>query len=323
MLKNLTRFALALLFAFTACEKPVPNPDKPTKQKKWKVTTVAGNGNASYVNGPALTATFQFPEDVVIDKNGNLFITDVANSAIRKLADGQVTTFAGSGDFDIVNGNGFAAAFRSPYSITVDANGNLFSSDDNDPRIRKLTQAADVTTHAGTATSGFADGKADEAQFRSGSYIVADGSGNVFVSDAFNNRIRKISTNGQVSTFAGSGNAGFSEGNGTAAQFSIPTGITMDKQGNLYLMDRGNFRIRKITPNGTVSTVTGSGKQGTKDGNPGEVEFSPDVRDLVIDNDGNLYLSDLNRIRKITPQGVVIYHCRKRWRFCRWRWPGS
>jgi hypothetical protein len=305
MLKNLTPLALALLFAISACKKPVTNPDKPATQKKWKVTTVAGNGTASYVNGPALTATFQFPEDVAIDKDGNLFITDIANAVIRKLANGQVTTFAGSGDFNIVNGNGFSAAFRSPYSITSDPNGNLYSSDDNDTRIRRLTAFADVTTYAGTAISGFADGKADEAQFRYGSYLVADASGNVFISDGGNNCIRKISVNGQVSTFAGSPTGGFNDGNGSAAQFSIPAGITIDKQGNLYVADRGNFRIRKITPAGTVSTVTGSGKQGTKDGNPGEAEFSLDARDLVIDNDGNLYLSDVNRIRKITPQGVV------------------
>jgi hypothetical protein len=305
MLKNLTPFVLALVFAFTACEKPDPKPDKPTSQKKWKVTTVAGNGTLSYVNGPALTATFQFPEDVAIDKNGNIYITDIGNSAIRKLANGQVTTFAGSGDFDIVNGNGFAAAFRSPYSITADPNGNLYSSDDNDTRIRKITPTADVTTYAGTAISGFADGKAEEAQFRFGSYLVTDAAGNVFVSDGGNNCIRKISINGQVSTFAGSPTGGFSEGNGNAAKFSFPGGITIDKQGNLYVMDRGNFRIRKITPSGTVSTVTGSGKQGTKDGNPGEAEFTQDARDLVVDKDGNLYLSDFDRLRKITPQGVV------------------
>jgi hypothetical protein len=305
MLKNLTPLALALLFAFSACKKPVPNPDKPETPKKWVVTTVAGNGTASYVNGPALTATFGFPEDVAIDKDGNLFITDIANAVIRKLANGQVTTFAGSSDFNIVNGNGFAAAFRSPYSITADPNGNLYSTDDNDTRIRKMTPTADVTTYAGTSISGFADGKADEAQFRYGGYLVADGAGNVFVSDGGNNCIRKISANGQVSTFAGSTTGGFNDGTGSAAQFSIPAGITIDKQGNLYVADRGNFRIRKITPGGTVSTVTGSGKQGTKDGNASEAEFTLDVRDLVVDNDGNLYLSDVNRIRKITPQGVV------------------
>src|SRR5688500_11536693 len=117
MLKKLTPIGLILLFVFIACEKPVPNPDKPTTPKKWVVTTVAGNGTASYVNDPSLTATFKFPENVAIYKDGNLFITDIANAVIRKLANGQVTTFAGSSDFNLVNGNGFAAAFRSPYSI--------------------------------------------------------------------------------------------------------------------------------------------------------------------------------------------------------------
>jgi sugar lactone lactonase YvrE len=305
MLKRLGPFVLALVFYFTACEKPVPNPEDPSIPKKWKVTTVAGEGSASFINGPALTATFHFPEDIAFDRDDNFYITDVLNKVIRRLNAGQVTSFAGNGEFDIVNGQGTAAKFKSPFSITVDAAGNIYSSDDNDPRIRKITPAGDVTTYAGTATSGFADGKADEAQFRAGSYIAADAAGNIFVSDGLNNRIRKMGTNGQVITVAGSDPGGFSEGNGAAAKFSFPGGITIDKQNNLYIADRGNFRIRKITPAGNVSTLAGSGKQGTRDGNPGEAEFTLDMRDLVVDVDGNLYLSDLNRIRKITPQGVV------------------
>lgn len=305
MRKNLTLIALSLLGIAIGCQKPTVNPENPSIPKKWKVTTIAGEGTASFVNGPALSATFHFPEDIAFDKNDNFYITDVLNKVIRRLNAGQVSTFAGTGDFDIVNGNSTAAKFKSPYSVTVDGNGNVYSSDDNDPRIRKITPSGEVTTYAGTAISGFADGKADEAQFRAGSYIATDASGNVFVSDGVNNRIRRISTTGQVNTFAGSGTSGFNEGSGSIAQFSFPGGITVDRQGNIYVADRGNFRIRKITSGGIVSTLAGSGTQGTKDGSPAEAQFTLDMRDLVIDVDGNLYLSDLDRIRKITPQGVV------------------
>ena len=305
MRKKPTLISLALLCAAISCQKPTVNPENPSIPKKWKVTTVAGEGTASFVNGPALSATFHFPEDIAFDKDDNFYVTDVLNKVIRRLNAGQVSTFAGSGDFDIINGNGTAAKFRSPFSIAVDGNGNVFSSDDNDPRIRKITPSGEVSTYAGTATPGFGDGNADEAKFRGGNYIATDASGNVFVSDGLNNRIRKISTNGQVNTFAGSGTAGFNEGNGSTAQFSLPGGITVDRQGNIFVTDRGNFRIRKITPGGIVSSLAGSGTQGDKDGSPTEAQFTLDMRDLVIDVDGNLYLSDFDRIRKITPQGVV------------------
>jgi DNA-binding beta-propeller fold protein YncE len=129
-----------------------------------------------------------------------------------------------------------------------------------------------VTTLAGVATPGFKDGNADIAQFSPGNSIVADAQGNLYVADAGNNRIRKISVNGQVTTIAG------------PAPFASPGGIAIDKQGNLYVVDRGNFIIRKITPAGNVSPFAGSGTPGNKDGNAGEAQFSENVRDIVIDD---------------------------------------
>lgn len=304
MRKILTPIVLGI-FCFTiGCQKPTVNPENPSVPKKWKVTTVAGTGTGSFINGPALSATFNAPEDVVVANDGSIIITDVINKVIRRLSSGQVSTFAGSGEFDIINGNGIAAKFKSPYSLAVDGAGNIYSSDDNDARIRKITPTGEVTTFAGSDVSGFADGNASDAKFRAGSYITTDIAGNLIVSDGVNNRIRKIS-GGQVITIAGSGTGAFKEGNGTEAEFSFPGGIVTDRLGNIYVADRGNFRIRKITPAGIVSTLAGSGTQGNKDGNPNEAQFTLDMRDLVIDPDGNLYLSDLDRIRKITPQGVV------------------
>ena len=120
-----------------------------------------------------------------------------------------------------------------------------------------------------------------------------------------NNRIRKISATGRVNTIAGSNIAGFINGNGAAAQFSFPGGIAIDGQENLYVVDRGNFRIRKITPAGDVSTFAGSGTQGNADGNADVAQFNHDMHDIVIDKQGNLYIADNNRIRRVTPQGIV------------------
>ncbi len=159
--------------------------------------------------------------------------------------------------------------------------------------------------YAGKSATGFADGNADTARFGLGNYLVADQIGNLYVSDVRNNRIRKINIDGKVSTIAGTGVAGFHDGEGSLAQFNFPGGIVIDRQGNLYVADRGNYRIRKISPAGVVSTVTGHGTAGDKDGDATQSEFSIDVHDMVIDDEGNLYLEDDNRIRKITSQGIV------------------
>jgi streptogramin lyase len=304
MRKILTLIALAILCLTNGCQKTTVNPENPSVPKKWKVTTVAGSGTAAFINGPAPGAAFRFPEDVVVANDGSVVITDVLNGVLRRLASGEVSTFTGSGDFGIVNGGPTQARFRSPYSLAIDGNGNIYSSDDNDPRIRKITPNGEVSTFAGTDVSGFAEGNAANAQFRAGSYLVTNAAGDLIVSDGINNRIRKIS-GGQVSTIAGTGAGGFKEGNGNEAEFNFPGGIAIDRQGNIYVADRGNHRIRKISADGIVSTLAGSGTHGNKDGNPSEAQFTLDMRDLVIDADGNLYLSDLDRIRKITPQGVV------------------
>ena len=134
--------------------------------------------------------------------------------------------------------------------------------------------------------------------------MVGDAEGNIYSSDTYNCRIRKISKDGKVTTIAGSGEVGFSNGTGTEAQFHFPGGIAIDHQGNLFVADGGNYRIRKITPGGQVSTFAGSGIQGESDGTSAAAEFMV-LSDLVIDNNDNLYAIDKNRIRKITSQGIV------------------
>jgi len=291
---------LVVIAAGISCKK-----DKPPGEKKVKVTTVAGEGKAAFADGPATSAGFYAPEDVVVTPDGTIYVTDLFNSRIRKIAAGQVFTFAGNSTQSIVNGNGLSASFIYPNRIALDVNGNLYILDGVDPRIRKISPAADVSTYAGTESPGFNDGNADVARFKeAGGGIVADARGNIYVADTYNNRIRKVSLSGEVTTIAGNGTAGFNNGNGGTAQFFNPGGIAIDQQGNLYISDRGNYRIRRITPGGQVSTFAGSGLQGDEDGTAALARFNAPL-DLVIDNEGNLYVTDNHRIRKISAQGVV------------------
>jgi hypothetical protein len=182
-----------ILITGTACKKynqDYKPPTQPPTEKKWVVRTMAGNGTASFVNGPVASATFRFPGDVAINEDGIIYVTDVLNFCIRKIANGGVSNFAGGSGAGIVDGIGPSAQFKNPYSVALDANGNLYTSDENDPRIRKISPAREVSVYAGIERSGFADGDSDTARFGSGNYIVADAEGNVYVSDGMNNRIR-------------------------------------------------------------------------------------------------------------------------------------
>jgi sugar lactone lactonase YvrE len=296
---------LTILITAVSCKKgssPGGSSGKTPGEKTWVVTTVAGDGEASFVNGPASSATFHFPFDVAVAADGTLYVADALNNCIRKVSGGQVSTFAGSG-FGIVNGSNNSAEFKYPFSVILDAAGNVYSTDVADPRVRKITSAG-VSTYAGADEEGFLDGDADTAQFREEIAIAADTAGNIYMADAQNNRIRKISVSGKVSTVAGSNTAGFREGSGGTAQFNFPDGIVVDKQGNLYVSDASNSRIRKITPDGRVSTFAGSGISGHEDGDAGIARFDYPM-DMVIDSAGNLYVLDISRIRKVSPEGAV------------------
>lgn len=285
-------------------DTPQPPPaDTLLHEKKWIVITVAGNGEAFFADGPALTAKFRAPQDVVVTVDGTIYVADAINHRIREIAEGQVSTFAGNGIQDTASGNGAAAGFAFPNYIATDTEGNLYTLDIEDPRVRKISAAAFVSVVAGSGVNGFADGRADTAKFgKECSGIATDEQGNIYISDWKNRRIRKISIDGQVSTIAGTGKAGFVNGNANVAQFLDPAGLVIDKQGNLFVGD--HHLIRKITPDGVVSTFSGKDSIGYKDGQADAALFSS-IIDMVIDEEGNIYASDENRIRKITPQGVV------------------
>jgi sugar lactone lactonase YvrE len=269
---------------------------------KVVVSTVAGDGTPGFLDGPAFAAKFRSPIDVAVLPNGVIYVADAFNSSIRKIENGFVKTFAGNGNANIINANGNAARFKIPSRITADAEGNLYTLDAADPRIRKISPLADVSTFAGEMTFGFKDGEAGIAQFGQSFGIAADIEGNLFVADSQNDRIRKISASGVVSTIAGNGVPGYISGNGNTSQFRFVTGVIIDKEGNLFVSDI--TRIRKITPARLVSTFAGGNIKGFIDGKRSIAQFSQ-IEDMIMDKEGNIYVTDENRIRKITPHGSV------------------
>src|SRR6266700_505409 len=306
MKRNSTTFFLLIIITAGGfgCKKDNHGGTTILPEKKWIVSTIAGDGTDGVANGPAMSAKFQSPADVAVTAGGSIYVADYLNHRIRKISGGQVTTWAGSGISGLVNGEGDSAQLADPYRIASDANGNIYVLDEIDPRIRKISATAYVSTFAGKEQPGFLDGASLLARFEVDQEgVVADAQGNIYIGDTFNERIRKISTAAQVSTFSGNGTEGLTDGIAGVAQFKFPNGITIDKQGNVYVADAGNFCIRKITPAGTVSTLTG-GTRGTADGMGNAAQFGI-LDDIVADSTGNLYVTDEQRIRKITPQGAV------------------
>ena len=263
------------------------------------VSTLAGSGTAGSAEGAGTAAQFNSPRAVAVDATGNVYVADGINNKIRKITPaGEVSTLAGSGAYGFADGDGANAKFYFPKGIAVDASGNLYVADDINHRIRKITPTGTVTTIAGS-TSGSDDGDGINAKFNSPRGVTLDAAGNIYVADAANHRIRKITPTGTVSTIAGS-TVGVTEGIGTAAKFNTPSGIAVDASGNIYVADDENERIRKITTNGTVSTLAGGFLQGFTDGVGGDAQFrSPTA--LAIDASGNIYVADRHNhsIRKI------------------------
>jgi sugar lactone lactonase YvrE len=276
------------------------------------VTTLAGTaGSYGHADGTGSAASFSDPEGIAMDASGNLYVADAGYGTIRKITPaGVVTTLAGTaGSYGHADGTGSAASFYFPYGMAGDASGNLYVVDVYNNTIRKITPAGVVTTLAGTAgTSGYADGTGSAASFSYLYGIAVDASDNLYVTDTGNNTIRKITPEGVVTTLAGTaGTYGDADGTGSAASFSNPDGIAADASGNLYVVDTGNNTIRKITPEGVVTTLAGTaGTSGHADGMGAAASFS-DPEGIAMDASGNLYVADSenNTIRKITPEGMV------------------
>jgi streptogramin lyase len=269
------------------------------------VTTFAGNGTPSAINGTGTSATFQFPTGLAVDSVGNIYVGEQNNNRIRRITTtGVVSTLAGSGNATFADGTGAGASFNLPYGVAVDSSGTVYVADTDNHRIRKITPAGVVTTLAGQSTTGNTDGTGTNARFFYPYGVAVDSTGNVYVGDRSNNRIRRITPAGVVTTFAGS-TAGSFDGTGTNATFRSPLGIAVDSSGNVYVADSLNYRIRKITPVGVVTTLAGS-TEGFVNGTGTNAMFKSPAG-VAVDSVGNIYVGDQsnNVVRRITPAGVV------------------
>jgi len=265
------------------------------------VSTLAGSGIDGFADGTGIAAQFRYPTGVAVDASGNVYVADNNNNRIRKItAGGVVSTLAGSGIYGFADGTGTAAQFSSPSGVAVDASGNVYVADQDNHRIRKITAEGVVSTVAGSGSAGFADGTSAAAQFQYPYGVAVDATGSIYVADLYNHRIRKITAGGVVSTLAGSGIDGFADGTGAAAQFRYPAGVAVDVAGNVYVVDQINNRIRKITAEGVVSTLAGSGTKGFADGTGTAAQFSSPYG-VAVDATGSIYVADTNNhcIRKI------------------------
>jgi hypothetical protein len=274
--------------------------------------TLAGvAGSAGSTDGTGSAARFNYPYGVAVDTEGNVFVADYANHTIRKVTSaGVVTTLAGTaGSSGTTNATGSAARFNNPFGVAVDTAGNIFVGDSANHSIRKVTSAGVVTTLAGTSGSlGSTDGTGSAARFYYPIGVSVDTAGNVFVADYANQTIRKVTSAGVVTTLAGTARAiGAIDATGSAARFNYPYGVAVDTAGNVFVGDRGNHTIRKVTSAGVVTTLAGTaGSSGTTNATGSAARFY-EPSGVSVDTAGNVFVADVNNhtIRKVTSAGVV------------------
>ncbi len=280
------------------------------------VTTLAGlAANQGSDDGTGSKARFGNinggPFDVAVDSTGNVYVADCGNSTIRKIRpDGVVTTLAGlAGSDGSADGLGRSALFNEPFGVAVDSAGIVYVADYWNYTIRKVTPKGEVTTLAGLAgSSGSKDGTGGEARFNGPAGVAVDSAGYVYVADSNNHTIRKVTPQGVVTTLAGrAGISGSADGTGGVASFKYPYDVAVDRAGNVYVADHSNYTLRKVTPDGIVTTLAGlAGSKGSADGTGSAVRFYVPWG-VAVDSSDNIYVADAGNymIRKVTPGGVV------------------
>ena len=281
------------------------------------ITTVAGNGTNSYSGdgGAATNAELYYPYGVALDAIGNLLIGDNENNRIRKVGtNGIITTVAGNGTSGYAGNGGAAtkAELYYPAGVAVDATGNLFIADFANQRIRKVGTNGIITTVAGNGSESFSGdgGAATNAGLIYPAGVAVDAAGNLFIADRNNNRIRKVGTNGIITTAAGNGIGGYSGDGGAAtnAELNFPPGVAVDATGNLFIADEGNYRIRKVGSDGLITTIAGNGTYGySGDGSMATNAELSYPYGVAVDAIGNLFIADFynNRIRKVGSDGLI------------------
>jgi uncharacterized protein (TIGR03437 family) len=285
------------------------------------ITTVAGNGAGGFSGdgGAATDARLYYPSGVAVDGGGNLFIRDSGNGSVRQVSpSGIITT---------VNTFGFASGKTGIAALdgAVDSSGNIYIADAYVPSIRKISTSGIITTVAGNGTRGFSGdgGQATNAQLNlepfdpdfglgDAGFVAVDGSGNVFIADSGNGRIRKVSPSGIITTVAGNGPTCCSSGDGgpaSSAQLNAPSGVAADNAGNIFIADSSNHRVRKVSPSGIITTVAGNGAPGySGDGGPATDARLHYPSGVAVDGTGNVFIADSSnhRIRLVSPNGIII-----------------
>jgi sugar lactone lactonase YvrE len=294
----------------------------------YQVDTFSGTGNTASTDGDLLTAEFYQPADVKVDALNNIYVVDRGSHKIRKIdTSGNVTTLAGSGVYGYADGIGVSAAFKAPNAITVGSNGIVYVADTNNQKIRKIDSLGNVSTLAGSfgIPYGVAVDGSDNLYITSYdkkirrvtpagvvsiyadlvSYVptklAVDGIGNVYVTSQGSNLVLKVDSLGTVTVFAGSGASGDSDGAASTASFDSPNGIVVDSEGNVYVGDSGNNKIRKIDASGYVTTLAGTGSSGNLNGSGSSSTFSSPWGISLLGK--HVFVADHsnNLIRKITP----------------------
>jgi sugar lactone lactonase YvrE len=271
---------------------------------------VAGGPNGD--GGPATAASLLQPLGLAVDRQGNVYIADGSSDRVRKVSGGTISTFAGSGveGFSGDGGPATAAALNFAADVAADAQGNVYIADGFNARVRRVSGGT-ITTVAGTGTRGALGdgGPARDAQLDGPISVAVDARGNLYIAEVFNHRIRMV-RNGVISTIAGTGEPGFSGDGGpaTAARLSSPSGVEVDRLGNVYIVDAGNLRVRRVSGS-TIATIAGTGTQGSVgDGGPARDAQLASPQSVAVDARGNLYIADGRgrRVRMVAnPQPVA------------------
>ncbi|MCB4791590.1 MAG: carboxypeptidase regulatory-like domain-containing protein [Elusimicrobia bacterium] len=282
------------------------------------ISTIAGDGTgvAGYSGdgSSATSAKLKNPQGIAVDASGNVYIADFGNNVIRKVdASGNISTIAGTGTADFSGDGGSAAssALNQPWGVAVDASGNVYIAEYNNQKIRKVTSGI-ISTFAGTGVFGYSGdgGNATSAKLWNPTHVAVDASGNVYIADMGNRRIRKV-TSGIITTIAGNGTAAYlGDGDSaTSAELNVPWGVAVDVSGNVYIADYYNQRIRKVS-SGLISTIAGDGTAGfSGDGGNATSAHINFPQEIAVDVAGNVYIGDSanNRIRKVyyQPTGII------------------
>ncbi|MGW7256855.1 NHL repeat-containing protein, partial [Streptomyces sp. NPDC054834] len=273
--------------------------------------TIAGNGQAGFNgDGQATSSQLHYPTGVAVDSSGNVYIADQHNHRVRKVSpEGQVWTIAGNGQAGF-NGDGQATSsqLHYPTGVAVDSSGNVYIADYHNHRIRKVSPDGRIRTVAGNGTAGFDnDGQATSSRLHYPTGVAVDSSGNVYIADPHNHRIRKVDQNtGRISTIAGDGTAGFNGDNrATSSRLNYPAGVAVDAAGNVCIADQNNHRIRKVTPDGWIQTVAGSGTAGWNGDGTATSSYLYHPFDVAVDASGNVCIADRynHRIRQVRTAG--------------------